>query len=85
MTTTTRLKRNLVRGAAALALAALTSGAVAQDYPAKPIRLLIPFPPGGGTDFVSRVVGKSCRDAGDDRRESAGAPPSRRAGGEVAA
>lgn len=30
--------------------------AVAQDYPNKPIRLLIPFPPGGGTDFVSRIV-----------------------------
>lgn len=31
--------------------------AQAQDYPNKPIRLLIPFPPGGGTDFVSRTVG----------------------------
>ena len=29
----------------------------AQDYPSKPIRLLIPFTPGGGTDFVSRVIG----------------------------
>lgn len=29
---------------------------VAQDYPTKPIRLLIPFTPGGGTDFVSRIV-----------------------------
>ena len=28
----------------------------AQDYPVKPIRLFIPFTPGGGTDFVSRVV-----------------------------
>ncbi len=31
--------------------------AAAQEFPAKPIRWLIPFPPGGGTDFVSRVVG----------------------------
>jgi hypothetical protein len=30
--------------------------AAAQDFPTKPIRLLIPFPPGGGTDTVSRVV-----------------------------
>lgn len=30
--------------------------AQAQDYPVKPIRLFIPFTPGGGTDFVSRVV-----------------------------
>ncbi len=35
---------------AALAAAALTSSAVAQQYPHKPIRLLIPSPPGGGTE-----------------------------------
>jgi hypothetical protein len=57
MTQTTRWKRNAVRGAAALALAASTAGAVAQEYPSRSIRLLIPFPPGGGTDIVSRVVG----------------------------
>src|SRR6187397_3067541 len=28
----------------------------AQTYPAKPIRLIVPFPPGGGTDAVSRMV-----------------------------
>lgn len=47
---------------ARIALAALAAawvgGAVAQsDFPSRPIRLVIPFPPGGGTDFVSRVVG----------------------------
>lgn len=30
--------------------------ASAQDYPAKPIHLLIPFTPGGGTDLTSRVI-----------------------------
>lgn len=45
-------------GIAAFAAATLMSGALAQaDFPARPIRLLIPFPPGGGTDFVSRTVG----------------------------
>ena len=46
-----------IRAIAAIALAAVCTGIAAQDYPARPIRLLIPFPPGGGTDFVSRVVG----------------------------
>ncbi|MDB5857466.1 MAG: LacI family transcriptional regulator [Ramlibacter sp.] len=45
----------LAHGALALATA-LPLAATAQDYPSKPIRLFIPFPPGGGTDFVSRVV-----------------------------
>ena len=30
--------------------------AMAQGYPAKPIRLISPFPPGGGTDAVARVI-----------------------------
>jgi tripartite-type tricarboxylate transporter receptor subunit TctC len=42
--------------ATTMALMPCASRAQAQDYPAKPIRLLIPFTPGGGTDFVSRVV-----------------------------
>ena len=44
----------------ALALGATATHAFAQggtqDYPNKPIRLLIPFPPGGGTDILSRVI-----------------------------
>lgn len=35
----------------------VASPSVAQEFPSKPIRLLIPFTPGGGTDFVSRTVG----------------------------
>ena len=36
--------------------------AAAQAWPAKPIRLLVPFPPGGGVDFAARIVGKHLSD-----------------------
>jgi tripartite-type tricarboxylate transporter receptor subunit TctC len=32
------------------------AGAVAQNYPAKPVRFLVPNPPGGGTDLVARIA-----------------------------
>src|SRR6187549_1708290 len=41
---------------AAAFLLALTTVVAAQDYPTKPIRMIIPFPPGGGSDVAGRVV-----------------------------
>src|SRR5665811_2416626 len=32
--------------------------AVAQSWPQRPIKMIVPFPPGGGTDFVGRLVAK---------------------------
>ena len=38
------------------AVAACSGMAVAQNYPSKPIRLIIPFPPGGSNDIVGRFI-----------------------------
>lgn len=47
----------------ALALAGAAIPAPAQQYPAKSIRFIVPFPPGGATDIVTRVVAQRLADA----------------------
>ncbi len=41
-----------------LLLLALSASAFGQDYPAKPIRLVVPYPAGGVVDFVARQIGQ---------------------------
>ena len=43
---------------ALLALAIVCGGALAQGYPVKPVRLVNPFPAGGSSDTISRIVGQ---------------------------
>jgi tripartite-type tricarboxylate transporter receptor subunit TctC len=43
-------------GGLAFAMLALINPATAQDYPVRPVRLIIPFPPGGSNDVVGRLI-----------------------------
>ena len=50
------IKSKMAGLVASLALFAAAQQATAQTYPAQPIRLIVPSPPGGGTDAMSRVI-----------------------------
>jgi tripartite-type tricarboxylate transporter receptor subunit TctC len=50
------LRNPLRRALVALALPLIAGSAFAQSWPAKPITLIVPFPPGGPTDVASRIV-----------------------------
>lgn len=53
-----RRPRSALLVAGALALAAVMP-ALAQDYPNRPIRFIVPYPPGGGTDVVARIMNEA--------------------------
>jgi tripartite-type tricarboxylate transporter receptor subunit TctC len=45
------------------ALSLLAGGAGAQGYPARPVRMVVPFPPGSASDFLARVLGQKMTEA----------------------
>src|SRR6185503_9262847 len=53
---TRRDSMKLLRWTVAAAFAMAAASAVAQGYPSKPVRMIVGFPPGGGTDVVARVI-----------------------------
>ncbi len=56
-------RRRLVASTLAVAAVSFTSvPAFAADYPSKPIRMVVPFPPSGATDLVARMIAKSMGD-----------------------
>lgn len=49
-------RRALLAGMAAAAVMGMTGPVLAQDYPNKVIKLVVPYPPGGATDVIGRVM-----------------------------
>lgn len=50
------LRSTAIAVASTLGIWFMGANAMAQAYPARPIRLIVPFPPGGGTDITARAV-----------------------------
>src|SRR5262249_44486769 len=47
-----------------LLIVLLPAAAVAQEFPVKPIKLIVPFPPGGPNDIIARAVGQRMQEIG---------------------
>ena len=58
------MKRSLVNVSLAILLGALLpAGAIEQSYPTKSIRIIAPFPPGGTSDTIARILGQKLTEA----------------------
>lgn len=56
-------RREFVKASASLALAGLGGSAVAQAWPSRPLRIIVPFAPGGTSDVIARLISKPLSDA----------------------
>jgi tripartite-type tricarboxylate transporter receptor subunit TctC len=57
------MKVTTLRGALAAVLLGIAAPATAQNYPAGPIRIIVPFPAGGGVDTAGRLLGQKLSEA----------------------
>jgi tripartite-type tricarboxylate transporter receptor subunit TctC len=55
MSTTSRIARVIC---CAVFLFCIANTVIAQEYPSKPIRFVVPYPPGGSSDIMSRILGQ---------------------------
>ena len=64
MSSTDRQRRRAISGSLALGAAAMVPRAFAQPaWPVKPVRVIAPFPPGGTSDVIGRVIGAKLQEA----------------------
>src|SRR5262245_52745434 len=57
-------RRQLLRLAASLAVVAAGANTVwAQTYPSRPVRVIVPFTPGGAVDIIGRIVAQKLSDS----------------------